>query len=141
MAKMRILEHDAEIISSFAVMKQLRPHLDEKAYLATVRKLQSEQNYHLLALFVKDQIKALAGYRIVTNLAWGTHLYVDDLVTDENSRGNGYAQQLFNWLEEEANKKHCQQLHLDSGVQRHDAHRFYLKNRMVISSHHFQKFC
>jgi hypothetical protein len=27
---------------------------------------------------------------------------------------------------------------LDSGVQRHDAHRFYLTNRMVISSYHFR---
>jgi hypothetical protein len=30
-------------------------------------------------------------------------------------------------------------LDLDSGVQRHDAHRFYLRERMHISSHHFTK--
>jgi len=29
------------------------------------------------------------------------------------------------------------QLHLDSGVQRFSAHRFYLSKRMEISSHHF----
>ena len=28
---------------------------------------------------------------------------------------------------------------LDSGVQRHDAHRFYLRERMAITSHHFAK--
>jgi hypothetical protein len=28
-------------------------------------------------------------------------------------------------------------LHLDSGVRRFDAHRFYLNKRMNISSHHF----
>jgi hypothetical protein len=30
-------------------------------------------------------------------------------------------------------------LDLDSGVHRHDAHRFYLRERMLISAHHFTK--
>ena len=30
-------------------------------------------------------------------------------------------------------------LDLDSGVQRHDAHRFYFRERMHVSSHHFTK--
>jgi hypothetical protein len=33
----------------------------------------------------------------------------------------------------------CSRLSLDSGVTRHDAHRFYLRERMVIASHHFAK--
>lgn len=44
---------------------------------------------------------------------------------------------LFEWLVKEAKAQHCQELHLDSGVQRFDAHRFYLKNQMMIRSHHF----
>jgi hypothetical protein len=31
----------------------------------------------------------------------------------------------------------CAEFHLDSGVEKFGAHRFYLRNRMNISSHHF----
>jgi hypothetical protein len=33
--------------------------------------------------------------------------------------------------------ENCQQLTLDSSVQRFAAHRFYLRQRMEITSHHF----
>ena len=44
------------------------------------------------------------------------------------------------WLRENlawARKRECAELHLDSGVQRFGAHRFYLNHRMDITSHHF----
>ena len=36
-----------------------------------------------------------------------------------------------------AKENGCKQFYLDSGVQRFGAHRFYLKNRMIIAAHHF----
>ena len=39
----------------------------------------------------------------------------------------------------EARREGCEQLHLDSGVQRYEAHGFYLKNRLHITSHHFTR--
>jgi GNAT superfamily N-acetyltransferase len=62
---------------------------------------------------------------------------VDDLVTRESSRSKGYGQRLFKWLLSEAKSRDCDQLHLDSGVQRFGAHRFYLAGRMDIIAHHF----
>jgi hypothetical protein len=44
---------------------------------------------------------------------------------------------LFDWLVQLAREHECRELHLDSGVQRFDAHRFYLGKRMHITSHHF----
>jgi len=41
------------------------------------------------------------------------------------------------WLEAVAREDGCGQLHLDSGVQRFDAHRFYFTRGMAIRSHHF----
>ena len=41
----------------------------------------------------------MAGFRVNEFLAWGKHLYVDDLVTAEGSRGRGLADRLFAWLE------------------------------------------
>jgi hypothetical protein len=38
----------------------------------------------------------------------------------------------------EARAAGCGELHLDSGVQRFAAHRFYLRERMEIMAHHFR---
>ena len=78
-------------------------------------------------------------FRSAECLAWGRFLYVDDLVTARSVRFRGYGQQLFDWLLAEARREGCEQLHLDSGVQRYEAHGFYLKNRLHITSHHFTR--
>jgi hypothetical protein len=44
---------------------------------------------------------------------------------------------LFDWLVDYARTENCKQLTLDSGVQRFAAHRFDLRQRMEITSHHF----
>jgi GNAT superfamily N-acetyltransferase len=65
-------------------------------------------------------------------------LYVDDLVTDEAHRSSGWGRQLLRWLTDEARRHACAKLVLDSGVQRVDAHRFYLANGMTLFGHHFR---
>ena len=83
------------------------------------------------------EVRSVAGFRFVSLLAHGPCLYVDDLVTDSNHRSRGYGEALFHWLCDLARAKGCAQLTLDSGVQRFDAHRFYLRHRMSIVAHHF----
>ena len=40
----------------------------------------------------------VAGFRILHSLAWGRFCYVDDLVTDEQSRSEGLGAELMDWL-------------------------------------------
>jgi hypothetical protein len=68
-----------------------------------------------------------------------TELYIDDLVTDESQRSKGVGHELLTWLEAKARELGCDSLCLDSGTQRHDAHRFYFRERMTITSFHFRK--
>ena len=70
---------------------------------------------------------AVAGFRIVNHLAWGNTLYCDDLGTRYEHRKQGFAGQLMDWMIEEAQRLHCDEFHLDSGVgpDREDAHRLY----------------
>ena len=42
-------------------------------------------------------------------------------------------------LRDIARKRGCQYLHLDSGTQRKQAHRFYLREGMEISNFHFDE--
>jgi GNAT superfamily N-acetyltransferase len=127
---------DAQISQCFEVLSQLRPHLQQSEFLAQVLR-QQKSGYQLAFLEQVDQVVAVAGFSIGECLAWGEFMYVYDLVVAESIRSQGHGQQLLQWLVDFAKSHSCQQLHLDSGVQRHAAHRFYLQQRMDITSHHF----
>ncbi len=86
---------------------------------------------------MRDKVAGVAGFKQDTSLSWGKYLYVADLVVDEKVRSQKYGSALFTWLIAYAKENKCQQFHLDSGVQRFTAHRFYLNQKMYISSHHF----
>lgn len=132
----RPAETDADIARCFPVMRQLRPHLVESEFVARVRRMQRE-GYQLA--FVEDEsaVRAVAGYRYQEKLFSGKNLYVDDLVTDTAQRSRGHGKALLHWLIAEARTHGCDNFELDSGVQRFDAHRFYFRERMHVSSYHF----
>ncbi len=121
------------------VMLQLRPHLT-RSMLVTQMRQQSLEGYQLAYLTTASgHIACAAGFRLLRNLAWGRFLYVDDLVTAEEERSRGHGAAMLRWLEARARQDGCAALHLDSGVQRESAHRFYKREGLAISSYHFQK--
>ncbi|MEH2350830.1 MAG: GNAT family N-acetyltransferase [Nostoc sp.] len=132
----QLAKSDFKILGCFPVISLLRPHLEEAKFIEQVR-YQMKEGYQLAFLEIEEQAVAVAGFRISTCLALGKFLYVDDLVVDELKRSQGYGKQLFQWLIEYAKNHGCEHLSLDSGVQRFGAHRFYLMERMSITSHHF----
>lgn len=127
---------DIEIERCFPILQVLRPHLIPADFVGQVRRQMERHDYQLLYL-EDNNVQAIAGFRISECLAWGRFLYVDDLVTQPDARSQGYGGHLFHWLIEYAQVQGCQTLHLDSGVQRFAAHRFYFRQRMEITSHHF----
>ena len=126
-----------EIHRCHAVMRELRPHFHDADKF--IERVQRQQRDGYLVAFVEadGEIRAVAGYRFLESLFSGKFIYVDDLVTREVDRSSGFGGQLLDWLIEQARKHGCEQLELDSGVQRFDAHRFYFAKRMKISSYHF----
>ncbi|AFY96276.1 GNAT family N-acetyltransferase [Chamaesiphon minutus] len=136
-ARIAIATSISEINNCFPVMKELRSHLEIADFVERVERQQQLFNYQLAYLQVDEIVRAVAGFRISESLAWDKFMYVDDLVSSSDNRSQGYGAELFNWLLEYARAENCQQLNLDSGVQRFAAHRFYLRQRMEISSHHF----
>lgn len=126
----------SQIQDCYPVMRQLRPHFTHDTFLAAVKE-QSKDGYQLVYASAHGKVVAVAGFRLSRNLAWGKFLYIDDLITDEASRSKGYGKKLLDWLVAEARRQHCAQLHLDSGIQRKDAHRFYQREGLIFSSHHY----
>jgi GNAT superfamily N-acetyltransferase len=128
---------DDQILATREVMRQLRPHIPPEDYLGTVKRMKQTDGYQLAAFYDEDSVRAVAGYRFMEMLYCGKILYVDDLNTDERHRSKGYGRALLNWLKAEAREQGCVQLHLDSGVQREQAHRFYFREGLTIDCHHF----
>ena len=129
---------EAETLGCLPVLRQLRPGLDAATFPGRVRALEEGHGYLLAALWEDGEARAVAGFRIAENLAWGRFLYVDDLVTDAHHRGLGLGGELLSWLIERAREAGCDEVHLDSGVDRMDAHRFYEGHGLAFASHHFR---
>ena len=132
----RIAVTDKEIESCFDVMSELRPKIIKSEFLNTVREMES-QGFKLVFIEENTKVVAAAGYRISTNLFLGKNLYVDDLVTSESVRSKGYGEVLITWLRNLAIENKCNTLHLDSGTQRGQAHKFYFRNGLTIVNYHF----
>jgi GNAT superfamily N-acetyltransferase len=141
MPAVRELEEGETALAGRAML-ELRPHLATvEAFVTAVDRVQRPAGYRLVASFEDgvDDAAAVAGFRIQQNLVSGRHMYVDDLVTAAERRGRGHADALFEWMFAEARRQDCSQFHLDSGVMpdRADAHRFYFRHGLRISSYHF----
>jgi GNAT superfamily N-acetyltransferase len=129
---------------AYEAMLELRPRLGSRdAFVEQVDERQRPAGYRLVAVVdgVDGPVAAVGGFRVVDNLAWGRHLYVDDLSTVPSARRRGHAAALLEWLLDEARRQGCGQVHLDSGVgaDREAAHRLYFACGFRISSHHFSR--
>lgn len=120
------------------VLRELRPHLDEESFAALYAE-GHPQGYRFTAAYVDGRCVGVAGWRVLATAFVGRKLYVDDLVTAADARSGGVGHVLLAELERKARAAGCAVLDLDSGVHRHDAHRFYFRERMHVSSHHFSK--
>ncbi|CAG9183295.1 hypothetical protein LMG23992_04952 [Cupriavidus laharis] len=134
---LRHAETEADILACFPVMRQLRAKLQTpEDFLATVT-LQGGQGYRLLALWDDGKPVALAGYRRLDNLIHGRFLYVDDLITTAEGRGQGHGELLLRALRERGRTEGCQRLVLDTGLANALAQRFYFRSGLLATGLHF----
>ncbi len=130
------VETDAAIAACYDVMAELRPHVSREEFLPVIHALRAD-GLRLACIRAEGRVVAVAGYRISTNLFYGKHLYVDDLVTADSERSKGHGTELLAWLRALAVENDCDAFHLDSGVQRKRAHQFYLREGLELNSYHF----
>lgn len=118
------------------VMQQLRTQFPV-SYIKKQMIEQMEDGYQIAYIEQDNEILCVAGFVIGKKLSWGKHIYVDDIVTNENTRSKSAGSAMVKWLKQHAKENGCQQIHLDAGVQRYMAHKFYLREGFIIASHHF----
>jgi GNAT superfamily N-acetyltransferase len=91
------------------------------------------------AALENGEVLGVAVHRVGENTAEGLHMYVDDLVTDEARRSGGVGHALMEHLQGLARAAGCAAFVLDSGTHRQQAHKFYFREGMVITSFNFRK--
>ena len=131
-------ESDEQIAATFDVMHQLRPHLLREEYVPLVRGLMASDGFRLAAVVDGGEVRAVAGYRIMSMLYCGRLLYLDDLVSDERVRSRGYGKRLLDWLKDQGRREGCSELQLISRTVREQAHRFYFREGFGIECFHFR---
>lgn len=132
-------DSDDAILGCYALMCDLRPQLgDAQAYLAQVRRMQG-QGYVLLAarLALTQQAVAIAGYRLSETLVYGPYLYIDDLVTCLDWRGQGLGHALLQHVFALAHAQGLQRVVLDTRLDNLAAQRFYQRAGMQAQALRF----
>lgn len=133
----RLVDTDEDLATIAPVLLQLRPQYTRESLVARIREQQQSDGFRVACLFIDDKPACVAGFVINEKLHWGRALYVDDLVTDEAQRSKGAGKAMLAWLKNHARAAGCRQLHLDSGMHRVDAHRFYDREGFARASLHF----
>ena len=134
--KVQLLESVNDLEAIAKVIIQLRSEYTVDTLITQIKK-QQKAGYQLAYVKSDKDILGVAGFVVGEKLAWGKHIYIDDLVTNEQCRSTGVGSFLIAWFKLYCKELGCTQLHLDSGIQKFPAHRFYLRNRFNIASHHF----
>ncbi len=134
---MRYVDEETDVLACYGLMRQLRPHLtSEEEFLARWRR-QTEAGYRLIALWQGARPVALGGFRLQENFVHGVHFYIDDLVTDEDSRSNGYGRTLLDWLKTKGSALGCAKLVLDTPLTNTLGHRFYYRQGLLATALRF----
>jgi len=129
--RIAIITLPSEINAVFPLMAQLRGRIRAETFVAEVQRHQKfgyilaggfEDGRFEAGGFEDDQPVVLAGFREAHTLSRGSHLFVDDLVTDHRARGKGHGAAMMRWLARYAMERGLPRVFLDS---RDSARGFY----------------
>lgn len=123
----------------FAVIKELRPHLDLQEFKRLVTLANAADGYRLVISEDAGRIVGVIGYRILHDLVDGSHLYVDDLVTTRANRSRGVGAELLKFVEAESRRLGFQTMRLCARLVNLDGQRFYEREGWEKISYSFRK--
>jgi GNAT superfamily N-acetyltransferase len=129
---------NAELLAAAErVHRQLRPQLPAD-YAGRIKEVLASGAQMAVAV-VDGRVVGVTVFRVLEKTHSGRDLYCDDLVTDERERSTGVGRALMQYMEARCRERGCDTFSLDSGAQRRQAHKFYFREGMTISSFHFDK--
>jgi len=119
------------------VHRQLRPHLPDN-YVERMKQVFAGGAEMAVAV-IEGEVAGVTVFRVLEKTHSGRDLYCDDLVTEESRRSGGVGHALMRYMEGVCHERECDTFSLDSGTWRQQAHKFYFREGMTITSFHFDK--
>lgn len=139
MSALQIEEIDDDgLAQTWSVMAQLRPHLSEADYVATVGRMRVTDGFRIFAAMRDGAFVGVAGVRPMELLYCGRILQIDDLVVSDAERSTGVGKALVDHVKAVARTEGRGEVHLDSGLARAEAHRFYDREGFERLGYHFR---
>jgi GNAT superfamily N-acetyltransferase len=120
-----------------ALHRTIRPHI-KGDYVAYLQRM-AEEGAGIVQLLHENEVRAIAVWRTFLTTYCGRRFEIDDMVTAEGHRSQGYGGTLIRALEDKARSLSCDEVMLTSATWRVDAHRFYFRERYAIAAFLFIK--
>ena len=117
-------------------MHQNKTELSEVDFINSISH-QIKNGYKVVYVLDNKEIICVTGFLISQKLAGEKHLYIDDFVTNKSVKSSDAAKALLDFIRIYAKQQNCNSIHLDSSVERTEAHKFYLKKNLKIDTYHF----
>ena len=127
---------EEEIKYCYKIMHQIREDLTERDFLSAISE-QLKNGYKIVYVIQDEEIICIAGFTIGDKLSWGKYLFIEDFVTNKSIKSIEAAKALLDFIKIYAKQQKCNSIHLDSSIQKEEAHKFYLSQEMKIDSYHF----
>jgi GNAT superfamily N-acetyltransferase len=127
------------LAASEEVHRQLRPHLPQgEGYIQRMKEVFAG-GAEMAVVVVDGKVAGVTVYRMLERTFSGRELYCDDLVTDNRQRSTGVGRAMMEYMNQLARERDCDTFALDSGCQRQQAHKFYFREKLTITSFHFTR--
>jgi diamine N-acetyltransferase len=133
------LNSKAEIALTFPILTQHHQHIQESDFLQAVDEILAEENYQMIAAYIKEEMVGIAGYWVLTRFYSGKYTQVGNMVVDEKHRNLGIGKKILGFIEDEGKKQGCQHFILDSRLDNKKSHDFYLREGFEVMGYHFMK--
>ena len=131
-------ESESQVRKCWHSFSQLRLNIPSDIDFLKQWEIQKYEGYKLIYIEDDSIVIAAAGYRLMHTMAWGKIIYIDDLIAHDTKRGKGYGTILLKYIQDIAKELSCNSVQLDTGYQRHQAHKSYLRNGFNMTCHHME---
>lgn len=131
---------DASHIPRIAELTQkLNPSIPLPKLKSYLKEMFPMDRYYCFGLFCNDVLIGVSSAWVTVRLYSGKQLELDNVVIDENYRGQGLGKQFLDWIENWAKEHDCNNVELNTYVQNSASHKFYYANGYNILGFHFVK--
>lgn len=123
MAFKTIFDKD-DLKEAYEILQEIR---EDQSFddFCTMFYFMNEENYKMIGWYDDNELITITNIKLDFSTYYGKYIYIYDLVTKTNKRSQGYGKKMIKYLSSLALSFDCDNLVLNSLIDKVEAHRFY----------------